>query len=86
MSFAIFDTGVLAFECCFINLMSPAVYSLRAAFFLFPLANSFSSTGIAVHSTRRRVARTVFCPTFAFANWNSKSSKNRCSKRAGNEQ
>jgi hypothetical protein len=41
ISFAIFGTGVLAFECCFSNLMSDTVYGLRAGFFLFALANLF---------------------------------------------
>jgi hypothetical protein len=34
MSLVIFDTGVLAFECCFSNLMSAAVYGLGVGLFL----------------------------------------------------
>src|ERR1700757_1269941 len=41
MSFTIFDTGVLAFECSFSNLMSAAVNGLRAGLFFFALATLF---------------------------------------------
>src|SRR5215469_4561220 len=37
-SIAIFDTGVLALECCLSNLTSDAVYGLRAGFFALALA------------------------------------------------
>ena len=39
MSFATFVTGVFAFECCLSNLMSAAVYGLRASLFFVVLAN-----------------------------------------------
>ena len=43
ISFEIFETGVLAFECCFNNSISAGVYSLGAGLFFFPLATLFSS-------------------------------------------
>jgi hypothetical protein len=49
MSFAIFDTGVFAFECCLSNLMSAAVYGLRVGLVFFALANLFSSNWMARH-------------------------------------
>jgi len=41
MSLAIFETGVLAFECCFSSLMSAFVYGLGGGFFFFTLAKLF---------------------------------------------
>jgi len=41
ISLAIFETGVLAFECCFSSLMSAFVYGLLGGFLFFALANSF---------------------------------------------
>ena len=38
ISLAIFDTGVLALECCLSNFTSDAVYGLRAGFFALALA------------------------------------------------
>jgi len=38
MSLAIFETGVLAFECCFSSLMSSFVYGLLGGFLFFALA------------------------------------------------
>ena len=53
MSFAIFGTGVLAFECCLSSLISAAVYGLRLRFLFCVLATSMlpkseylNSTGI----------------------------------------
>jgi hypothetical protein len=43
ISLAIFDTGVLALECCLSNLTSDAVYGLRAGFFALTLAKIQSS-------------------------------------------
>jgi hypothetical protein len=43
ISFAIFGTGVLAFECCLKSLMSDAVYGLRVNLFLFRLITLLSS-------------------------------------------
>jgi hypothetical protein len=37
------DIGVLAFECCFSNLTSDAVYKLRFDFFFFRVTNLLSS-------------------------------------------
>jgi hypothetical protein len=48
MRVAIFDTGVLALECCFNDLMSDEVY-IRLGLLLFPLttsSSSFSSIGV----------------------------------------
>lgn len=42
MTLAIFDTGVLAFECCLSNLTSAAVYGLRAVSLFFALATLIS--------------------------------------------
>jgi hypothetical protein len=41
MSLAIFETGVLSFECCFSNLMSAPVYGLLGGFLFFALAKLF---------------------------------------------
>jgi hypothetical protein len=41
ISLAIFDTGVLAFECCFSSLMSAFVYGLLVTLFFLALANLF---------------------------------------------
>ena len=41
MSLAIFETGVLSFECCFSNLMSAFVYGLLGGFLFFALAKLF---------------------------------------------
>jgi hypothetical protein len=49
MSFATFETGVLAFECCFSNLTSAAVYGLRVGLVFFALAKLFSSNRMARH-------------------------------------
>ena len=49
ISFASFDTGVFAFECCLSNLMSAAVYGLRVGLFFVALANLLSSNGMARH-------------------------------------
>ena len=45
ISLAIFETGVLAFECCFSSLMSAFVYGLLGGFLFFALANSFLLDG-----------------------------------------
>jgi hypothetical protein len=57
MSFAIFDTGVLAFECCLSNLMSDAVYGLRVGLVFFALANLISSNWMALSSTYSAVIK-----------------------------
>jgi len=41
ISLAIFETGVLAFECCFSSLMSAFVYGLLGGFLFFALAKLF---------------------------------------------
>jgi hypothetical protein len=41
MSLAIFETGVLSFECCFSNFISAFVYGLLGGFLFFALANLF---------------------------------------------
>ena len=41
ISLAIFETGVLPFECCFSNLISAFVYGLLGGFLFFALANLF---------------------------------------------
>jgi hypothetical protein len=41
MSLAIFETGVLDFECCFSSLMSAFVYGLLGNLFFLALANLF---------------------------------------------
>jgi hypothetical protein len=51
ISFASFDTGVFAFECCLSNLMSAAVYGLRVGLFFVALANLFSLNWMARHIT-----------------------------------
>ena len=43
ISFAIFGTGVLAFECCLKSLMSDAVYGLRVNLFFLRLISLLSS-------------------------------------------
>jgi hypothetical protein len=59
MSFTIFDTGVLAFECCFSNLMSAAVNGLRAGLFFFALATLFLLKMRGLHSTCGQVSKQV---------------------------
>jgi hypothetical protein len=65
MSFATFATGVLAFECCFSNLTSAAVYGLRVGLVFFALANLFSSNrdGTSYHLwSRHQAIGTIFRP------------------------